>query len=43
MEKAKSGKWRFLANPSVLLPTDTDENTREFATRYLLPLMRAAR
>lgn len=33
----------FLVNPSVLLPTDTDENTREFATRYLLPLMRAAR
>lgn len=33
----------FLVNPSALLPTDTDENTREFAIRYLLPLMRAAR
>lgn len=33
----------FLMNPSVLVPTDTDENTREFAGRYLLPLMRAAR
>ncbi|MBA0048329.1 TetR/AcrR family transcriptional regulator [Mycobacteroides sp. LB1] len=33
----------FLVNPSALLPTDTDETTREFAQRYLLPLMRAAR
>ena len=33
----------FLVNPSALVPTDTDENTREFAGRYLLPLMRAAR
>lgn len=33
----------FLVNPSDLLPTDTDTNTREFAIRYLLPLMRAAR
>ncbi|TDZ79862.1 DNA-binding transcriptional repressor AcrR [Mycobacteroides salmoniphilum] len=33
----------FLMNPSVLVPTDTDEETREFAGRYLLPLMRAAR
>lgn len=33
----------FLMNPSVLVPTDTDEDTREFAGRYLLPLMRAAR
>ncbi|MFA4083959.1 TetR/AcrR family transcriptional regulator [Mycobacteroides salmoniphilum] len=33
----------FLMHPSVLVPTDTDEDTREFAGRYLLPLMRAAR
>lgn len=33
----------FLMSPSVLVPTDTDEDTREFAGRYLLPLMRAAR
>ncbi len=33
----------FLMNPSMLVPTDTDEDTREFAGRYLLPLMRAAR
>ncbi|TDZ81911.1 TetR/AcrR family transcriptional regulator [Mycobacteroides salmoniphilum] len=33
----------FLMNPSVLVPTDTDEDAREFAGRYLLPLMRAAR
>ncbi|WP_078326357.1 TetR/AcrR family transcriptional regulator [Mycobacteroides salmoniphilum] len=33
----------FLMNPSVLVPTDTDEDSREFAGRYLLPLMRAAR
>lgn len=33
----------FLVNPSDLLPTETDTNTREFAIRYLLPLMRAAR
>lgn len=33
----------LLIAPSELLPTDNDENTREFARRYLIPVLQASR
>ncbi|KAB7752763.1 TetR/AcrR family transcriptional regulator [Mycolicibacterium mucogenicum] len=33
----------ILIAPSELLPTDNDENTREFARRYLIPVLQASR
>lgn len=33
----------LLLSPSPLLPTEDDEQTREFAQRYLIPVLNAAR
>ena len=33
----------LLISPSPYVPTDTDENAREFANRYLVPILRASR
>jgi AcrR family transcriptional regulator len=32
----------LLISPSPYVPTDTDENAREFANRYLVPILRAS-
>jgi hypothetical protein len=33
----------LLLSPSSFLPTENDEHTREFAQRYLIPILNAAR
>jgi hypothetical protein len=33
----------LLLSPSPYLPTEDDEHTREFAQRYLIPVLNAAR
>jgi len=33
----------LLISPSPYVPTDTDESAREFANRYLVPILRASR